>query len=86
MINERHIVDSLNSIRDILCYYADATNYTTYIEELNKIIDELESEKQVVTDPNKLDNISKLEQRAQLYLKKTKILQSNFENQENNEK
>lgn len=84
MFNLRHAEDTLDDIKKIICYYSDSIDYTVYIQELESIIGDVEAAKNSGAEVD-LAELLKIENRAKLYLARTKTLQARYENQESSE-
>ena len=85
MVDERRIEDTLDDIKRIIFYYSDSIDYSVYIKELVSILNMIKVAKQN-EKLKKSSGLTKLEERAKLYLAKIRVYQSHFENQEVSEK
>ena len=87
----RHIMDSLEDIKKIMYYCFDTIDYTTYIKELNNIIENLSEMLNSCNNEADYETCALLMQTAETYLKKAKSLQRIYEknlpkSEEENEK
>ena len=85
MTTLRYIEDSLDDIKRIITCYFDTIDYSGYIQDLNNILNVLESKKINNRNEKELAWISDLEKRAHHYLNKAESLQVHYQNQEASE-
>ena len=85
MTTLRYTEDSLGDIKNIISYYFDTIDYTSYIQELDKIINNLNGLKDKCTTSEELRILNILHNKANTYLAKAKSLQRLYEAQGVNE-
>jgi len=84
-MNERYIEDSLNDIRNIIVCYSDSINYSTYINDLEKILNEIDELMENCNNKEEFQRLTELKGRAYDYIFKAKTLQVQYLESKNEE-
>lgn len=75
MVQERYIEDTVNDVKNIITFYFDSIDYTTYIVDLEESLEQVETLISVSNSDEEINRLLKLKERVLAYLSKTKDLQ-----------